>query len=188
MNKILLKKLILTGFFIALGVVLPYTVGHIPQGGMIFLPMHIPVLICGLVCGWKYGAVSGAITVIISMLIGTIPSFIMITGGVPMIFELAAYGAFAGILMQCFTNIKFNYIISLVGAMIIGRVVNAVATLLLLEVIVPIAGMNITDKFDLPGILFVFFVTGLPGIIIQLLLIPAVMFALEKAKFIPIEE
>ena len=50
------KKLTWSAMFIALGLVLPFLTGQIPQFGNMLLPMHIPVILCGLICGWRYGA------------------------------------------------------------------------------------------------------------------------------------
>ena len=50
-----LKKLVLSGMFLALGIVLPFVTGQIPQIGSMLCPMHIPVLLCGFICGWQYG-------------------------------------------------------------------------------------------------------------------------------------
>ena len=56
------KNLALSAMFIAIGQVLPFFTGQIPQIGNMLLPMHIPVLLCGLICGWKYGALVGFTT------------------------------------------------------------------------------------------------------------------------------
>ena len=45
------KKLVSCALCIAIGVLLPMAFHVIPNAGSIFLPMHIPVLICGLFCG-----------------------------------------------------------------------------------------------------------------------------------------
>ena len=48
-------KLTLSAMFLAIGLVLPFFTGQIPQIGNMLLPMHIPVLLCGLICGWQWG-------------------------------------------------------------------------------------------------------------------------------------
>lgn len=55
------KNLTLSAMFLAIGMVLPFFTGQIPQIGKMLLPMHIPVFLCGLICGWQYGAVVGLI-------------------------------------------------------------------------------------------------------------------------------
>ena len=48
-----LKNLTLSAIFMAVGIILPFFMGHIPQIGNMLLPMHIPVILCGLICGWS---------------------------------------------------------------------------------------------------------------------------------------
>ena len=57
MNKSI-KKMTITRCCIALGIILPMAFHMIPNAGSIFLPMHIPVLLCGILCGWQYGAIA----------------------------------------------------------------------------------------------------------------------------------
>lgn len=58
-NKCSVKNMTLTAVCIALCVVLPIAFHSIPDAGSVFLPMHIPVLICGMICGWPYGFICG---------------------------------------------------------------------------------------------------------------------------------
>ena len=58
------KKMILAALCFALGLVLP-SAFHMIGAGTVFLPMHIPVLICGLVCGWQYGAAVGFVYMVL---------------------------------------------------------------------------------------------------------------------------
>lgn len=55
------NNMVLSAMFIAIGLVLPFFTGQVPQIGNMLLPMHIPVLLCGLICGWKYGILVGFI-------------------------------------------------------------------------------------------------------------------------------
>ena len=71
-----LKQLTLAALFLALGLVLPFFTGQIPQIGSMLLPMHIPVFLCGLICGWQYGAAVGFVTPLLrSALFGMPPLF-----------------------------------------------------------------------------------------------------------------
>lgn len=63
------KKMTLSAMFLAIGMVLPFLTGQIPQVGNMMLPMHIPVLLCGLICGWQYGAVLGFVLPLLRYLI-----------------------------------------------------------------------------------------------------------------------
>ncbi len=71
MSKI--KKLILTGLCVAIGVVLPVALHSVPNGGSIFLPMHIPVILCGLICGPLFGLACGILTPLLSSLLTGMP-------------------------------------------------------------------------------------------------------------------
>ena len=53
------RRLTLSAMFLALGLVLPFLTGQVPQIGNMLLPMHLPVFLCGLLCGWQYGAAVG---------------------------------------------------------------------------------------------------------------------------------
>lgn len=168
-----LTKLIFTSLCIAISLVLSYfmhTFGT-PALGSVLLPMHIPVLICGFVCGMFYGAISGLFTPALSfLLMGSPPIFPV---GVSMMFELAAYGLLAGLLYRL---LKGNILISLIIAMVGGRIVMAFVNLILFQFLQEPYGIAIFVSSA--------FVTAFPGIIIQLILIPVIVQALKKAKII----
>lgn len=167
MKKNATLKLVLASLFTALGLLIPSVFHMFSLGGPIFLPMHIPVLLCGLICGWQYGILVGFIVPLLSSAFTGMPP--MFPFAVSMAVELAAYGAVAGLLSK-----KYNVFISLVGAMLAGRAVSGVATAVLMGV----AG----KPFMLSGFLTGAFATALPGIIIQLVAIPLIMVALDKSK------
>jgi len=166
-----LIRLVLAGMFLALGLVLPFLTGQIPQFGSMLLPMHIPVLICGFVCGWPYGLAVGLITPVLrSLMFGMPPMF---PGAVAMAFELAAYGFMTGLLYKLLPKkVPFIYV-TLVAAMLVGRVVWGLVTFLL----VSSAGSAFTFSAFLAGA----FVNAVPGIIVQIVLIPIIILALQKA-------
>ena len=62
-----IRALVLAAMFLALGIVLPFFTGQIPQIGSMLLPMHLPVLVCGLICGWQYGTVVGFVLPLMRM-------------------------------------------------------------------------------------------------------------------------
>lgn len=170
------KKLTLSAMFIAIGIVLPFFTGQIPQIGSMLLPMHIPVFLCGLICGWKHGAVVGFVLPLMrSVIFGMPPLFPTATA---MAFELAAYGLVAGLLYgishwQC---IRALYR-SILAAMIAGRAVWGVVQMILLG----ITGGAFTWQMFLAGA----FMNAIPGILLQLVLIPAVMLALNRTGLVP---
>ena len=112
----------------ALGIVLPFVTGQIPQIGSMLLPMHIPVLLCGFICGWKYGLVVGAVVPLLrSMMFGMPP---MMTA-IAMAFELAVYGCVTGFLYKKLPGKKVKLYISLISAMILGRIVWGMVSLVI---------------------------------------------------------
>lgn len=169
------QKLTLAAMFLALGLILPFFTGQIPQIGSMLLPMHLPVFLCGLICGWEYGLVVGAILPLLrSTLFGMPPMF---PTAIAMAFELATYGLLSGLL---YTRAKKQNVMTVYGvllaAMVGGRVVWGVTQLCLLS----IKGGAFTWEMFIAGAL----VNAIPGIIVQLILIPVVMVALDKAKIV----
>ncbi|MDD4080842.1 MAG: ECF transporter S component [Eubacteriales bacterium] len=174
LNKSGVLPLAITGVFIALCVVLPLAFHAIPNAGSIFSPMHIPVLLCGLICGWPYGLACGVLGPVLASLITGMPpqAFLL-----PMVVELAVYGLVTGLMIRLVrTGSAYKDLyISLVSAMLLGRVVAGLARGLIF------APGQLTIAAWASG----YFVTSLPGIAIHLALIPALVFALMKARLIP---
>lgn len=166
------KKIVLSGLFIALGFILPFLTGQIPSLGNKLLPMHIPIILCGLICGWEYGLIVGAtVPILRSLLLGMPPLFPIATS---MAFELAVYGMVAGFLYHKMPKNNKNLYISLIVAMISGRIVWGFVNMTLLG----IAGSPFTvNMFIMSAV-----VNSIPGIILQLILIPAIMIGLQKSK------
>ena len=171
MKKTGVRNLVLDGLFLALGLVLPFFTGQIPAIGQRLLPMHLPVLLCGFVCGGPYGLIVGALTPLLrSVMFGMPPMF---PTALAMAFELAAYGLLAGLLYRLFPKkIGFTYL-ALVLAMIGGRVVWGLAAMVLYG----FGGTPFTWPMFVGGA----FVNALPGIVLQLVAIPPILFALQKA-------
>lgn len=172
-----LKNIVLTAMFLAIGLVLPFLTGQIKEIGNMLLPMHIPVFLCGLICSWKYGLVLGFILPLMRSAIFHMP--VMYPNAVAMAFELATYGFVAGYLYgkskyKC-TKALYRSILS---AMVAGRIVWGIAEV----VILGIGGKAFTFSAFIAGA----FAKAVPGIIIQLVLIPAIMVALGRAKFVPL--
>ncbi|HPB17086.1 MAG TPA: ECF transporter S component [Clostridia bacterium] len=172
--KISTRKLVITALGLALAIVLPFLTGQIPQIGSMLLPMHIPVLLIGFICGWPYGLILGLISAPLRSLIFTMPP--MFPVALAMAFEMAAYGAIAGFLYRKLPKNTLNVYISLIASMICGRIVWAIAS----YVIFAAAGNSFTIQLFLAGA----FVNALPGIILQIVLIPVLVLALRKANII----
>lgn len=183
MKKDISKKntlnMVWAAMFMALGLVLPFMTGQIPQIGSMLLPMHLPVLLCGLICGWQYGAAVGFVLPLLRFaLFGMPPIF---PTGIAMAFELAAYGLLAGLL---YNRAKWRCVVSLyrclIAAMIGGRLVWGVVRVLLTGV----AGNAFTWQMFMAGA----FLNAIPGIILQLIAIPVVMVALDRTGMVPFGE
>lgn len=167
------RNIIFTALCIAIGLLLPQLVKFVPVAypGAVLLPMHIPVLVCGFLCGWRFGAVSGIVTpMLASLLTGMPPLF---PNAVSMMFELAAYGLLTGLLYKL-TNRKI--FLTLIGAMLGGRIVLGLVNALLFSIADNVYGLAIFISGA--------FITALPGIIIQLILVPIIIRSLERAKLI----
>jgi len=171
MNSV--KRTVLGALCVALCVVLPIAVHSIPNAGSVILPMHIPVLICGLVCGWPYGFICGLLGPLLSSLITGMPPAAMMPA---MMVECAVYGMVTALLLKVVHtgNTRFDLYIALLAAMIAGRVVSGVAKALIFS-------PGITMSAWITGS----FVTALPGIVIQLVLVPQVVCLLMKIGQIP---
>lgn len=161
------KNLVGSGLCIALGLLLPQ-VFHLIGAGSVFLPMHIPVLLCGLCFGWQYGLAVGVVTPLLSSLFTGMPP--IFPTAVAMMFELGTYGALTGMIYR---QLKQNIYVSLIGGMLGGRVISGVASALFYG----LAGKEYGFQIFLTGA----FVTALPGIILQILIVPLLVIALEKA-------
>ena len=167
------KKSILTAVCIALCVVLPQAFHAIPEAGQVYLPMHIPVLLCGLICGAPYGLLCGLAGPALSTLFTQMPPVTMLPS---MMVECAVYGLAAGFMMLIKTkHLYVDLYLSLVTAMIAGRVISGIAKALIF----------MPGQISMTAWVAGSFVKSLPGIIIQLALIPTIVFALEKASLIP---
>ncbi len=167
------KKLVFSALCAALCVVLPLLFHVIPDAGTIFLPMHIPVLLCGMLCGWPWGLSCGLLGPLLSSLLTKMPPMAVLPG---MMVECAVYGAVSGLLMEL---LKRKPLVprlygSLVPAMLAGRVVSGIVKALIFN-----PGMSFSAWVTAS------FVTALPGILTQLILLPILLLSLSKAHLIP---
>ena len=171
-----IKKMIVSALFIALGIILPVAFHSIPNAGGIFLPMHIPVLLCGIICGFPYGLACGVFTPLLSSLLTGMPPAAILPS---MLCELAVYGTVSSLLLRI-DHVKNTYAkiyFALIGAMLSGRIVYGVLNALIFK-----AGNYSMQMWTATA-----FVTALPGVFIQILLIPAIIITLQKAKLIELD-
>lgn len=160
--------------FMALGLVLPFLTAQVPQIASMLLPMHIPVLLCGYACGWQYGLVVGAVTPLLRSFLFAVP--VMFPGAVAMAFELAVYGMMTGIFYRLFPRKIWSIYATLLIAMVSGRIVWGIVRM----TIAGITGNAFTWKLFLAGAL----TQAVPGIILQLVLIPILVMAMRKVRYL----
>lgn len=163
------KNMIFAAMFLALAIVLPLLTANTQILGNQLCLMHIPVILCGFFCGPVYGMVVGLIAPLLRFAIFSMPSMPL---GIAMCFELATYGAACGILFHIFPKKNIFIYVTLILAMIAGRIVWAFVRLALFGVI--------DLEFTWTIFLTSGFLIAIPGIIIQIILIPIIVIALKK--------
>jgi len=171
-----LKKISISGILLAIAMLLPMLTFQIPRIGNMLCPMHIPILLCGFICGWPYAMIIGFIAPIMRFFIFGMPP--IFPTGLAMMFELAAYGFFTGYLYKKFFKKPFGVYTSLISAMILGRFVWGIAMYL-------ISAFTMV-KFNLSVFVTAGFINAIPGIIVQIILIPVLVLSLKKVKGIAI--
>ena len=160
------RRVVLGGLFAAFGVILPWFTSHaFGIAGIILLPMHIPVLLCGFLCGPLYGAACGIAVPVLSSLLTNMPAMY------PMLPIMAAQlfvtGLAGGFL---YGKLKLKIYISLPVSMICGWAVYGLAYSVLLLADSKLQALSAAAAI----------IRGVPGIVIQLVLIPAVIIAVKK--------
>ena len=171
MTSLQIRKLTYAALFLALALVLPFLTGQIPQIGSALSPMHIPVLLCGFLVGWPWGLAVGFIAPLLRSVIFGMP--VMVPGAVAMAFELAVYGLVSGILYRLLPKKKWSIYVTLIVAMLAGRVIWGIARL----IIAGLSGNSFTWALFLAGA----FTNAVPGIILHIILIPVIVIVLEHA-------
>lgn len=168
------ERLVIAGLFLALGIVVPqiFHVFPIANTGGVLLPMHIPVFLCGMTAGPIYGLVTGALSPLLSFFITGMPSAVRLPF---MVCELMTYGAVSGIIYKLLfgRNKMARIYISLITAMVLGRIVYLFSIIL---------AVNIFEMKELsPVAVLDAVILGIPGIILQLIIVPIIVMALDKA-------
>ena len=140
-----------------------------PMPGETFLPMHLPVMLCGFFAGPAAGLISGAASPAISAALTGMPTPAMLPF---MTIELAVYGLSAGLIKNTLGTDRLMMLKVLV-VQVSGRAVRAIAILLAFYVL----GL----KMIAPAVIWNSIIAGLPGIAIQLIVIPAAVYAVNRA-------
>ena len=167
------KRIVIAAVCAALCIVLPMAFHSIPNAGALWLPMHIPVMVSGLVAGPVAGAVTGLLGPVLSSLLTGMPAVPILPS---MTCELVVYGLVSGLLCAHVRTgrLPLDLYVSLVGAMICGRIVGG-----LLQALIFSAG-----SYSLAAWAAGYLVTGLPGIVLQLVVVAPVVVALERAGLV----
>ncbi len=169
MNKTV-KNLVFSGLCLALCMVLPLLTGQIPEIGNMLCPMHIPVFLCGFISGPWYAAGVGIIAPILRFFIFSKPP---LPTALAMCCELMSYGLISGLMYKLLPKKLYSIYISLITAMLGGRVVWGIAKTIIMS------GTN--NPFTMKIFITEGFLNAVPGIVLQLVLIPVIIAALEKA-------
>ena len=167
-------KLTYSAMCLALALALPFLTMQIPEIGSALCPMHLPVLLCGFLCGWPWGLAVGVISPLLrSMIFGMPPMF---PTAVSMAVEMGVYGAVAGILYAKMSKKTVNIYLALIAAMVAGRLAWGLTRYL-------IAGLQSTT-FTLEAFWTGAVAGSIPGIIVQIVLVPLLVLAMEKANLV----
>lgn len=172
MKKTSVRRLTLSAMLLAVGMLLPFLTGQIQRIGNMLCPMHLPVFICGMVCGPYWGLAVGAVLPVLRSMVFGMP--VLMPMACAMAFELAAYGFISGLLRRRLPDTLPMLYVSLIAAMLLGRLVWGAAA----AVLYGMAG----KAFGLPLFITSGFVNAVPGIILQLIAVPALVRMLEKAR------
>lgn len=172
MTNIKNKNLILASLFIALGIALPLAFHMVPNGGKVFLPMHIPIYLCAFLCGWKYGLACAILTPILSSTLTGMPVGAMLPS---MIIELSTYALVSAILnhKNIFKNRSIGIYSSLIPAMLTGRIIGGIFNAFIFNM----------PNYSFNAFISGYFIMGLPGIILQLVILPPMIILLEKLYY-----
>jgi len=165
------RRLTLSAMLIAVGMLLPFLTGQIQRIGNMLLPMHLPVFICGMICGPMWGFAVGMVLPLLRSIVFGMP--VLVPAAVCMAFELATYGLVSGMLRSRLPKTLPMLFISLIAAMLLGRLVWGI-------VCIPVYGF-VSKSFTWQIFFANGFVNAVPGMILQLIAVPAIVTALERA-------
>ena len=146
-----------------------------PMLGQTLLPMHLPVLLVGLLAGPYAGVATGALAPVISFALTGMPMAPMVPF---MVIELASYGLFAGLLrgvrLPSALPSPLDWLVRLLGAQVAGRLVDGLA------IAVAVAFLGNTSMTV--ASVWAAVLTGLPGLVLQWVAVPAIMFAVDRRR------
>ena len=169
------KKICICAFCTAMCYVLPQAF-HLVMLGTALSPMHLPVLLCGLVCGWPYGLACGALGPVLSFLLSSMPPVTMLVSMIP---ELCVYGLATGLGMKLIRTGRtlLDLYLSLLPALVLGRIAGGVAQALFY--------LSTAESYTVAMWAGAYVVGTLPAIVLQLVVLPALVWGLMRAGLIP---
>jgi len=165
------RELVFSAVCLALCLMLPFLTGQVPQIGGMLCPMHIPVFLAGFLCGPWWAMLVGAAAPSLRYLLFSMPP--LLPTGLAMTFELAAYGLASGLLHRLLPKRPVSVYAALVGAMVIGRVVWGAASIAVYAAV----GDVFTWQLFAAGAFF----NAIPGMLLHLIVVPALVLALKKS-------
>jgi len=175
-NKLL--KMVLAAMFLALAYVMPFLTGQIPEVGAMLCPMHIPVILCGFICGPVWGLAIGSTAPLLRSL--TLYKPPLFPTAVCMAFELAAYGVTAGLFHRILPRKNPYIYVSLLVSMIVGRLVWGASMFVCLSA----GGGAFTFSAFIAGAI----TNAIPGIIVQIVLIPVIVMVAENKRILDLKD
>lgn len=168
-NKITTKEIVLGGLLLATGLILPMIFHLFGLTGQIALPMHIPVLIGGFLLSPSLALSLGIITPLVSSVLTGMP--VLFPMAVIMMVELGTYAFSASVFTR---RMKLPAVPTLILAMVAGRTAAGLTVALLVQLF----GVKMNPLLYIKGAVL----TGIPGIIIQLIFIPLLIFSIKTYK------
>jgi len=166
-----IKEMTIAAMCLAIAMLLPFLTGQIPTIGAMLSPMHIPVLLCAFFVNWKWAALVGFTAPLLRFAIFSMPPMPF---GIAMAFEMATYGLVVSLMYNALPKKKINIYVALITGMILGRIVWGAARL----VIAGVTQSAFTWQLFIGGALL----EAIPGIVLQLVLIPIIVMAVKKGK------
>ena len=136
--------------------------------GEVFLPMHLPIILVGFLVGPYAACIAGVIAPVISFLLTGMPNLVLLPF---MVIELFCYGISSGFLK----NISMPNALKVVITQLFGRAVRAISIVLSVFVL----GY---EKID-PAIIWTSISKGLFGIILQIVMIPLILYRIEEHSY-----
>ena len=173
------KKLVIAGLLLAIGVIIPYIFHMTGIAGTIFLPMHIPVLLGGFLLPPPLAFILGALTPLLNSLVSGMPALFPMA--IIMMIELGFYGLITSLLYR---KLRLPSILTLIISMIVGRLMAGLMVFLLA---IFFSGDLAPAFLDPIAFMITGLATGLPGIIIQLILIPTLIYSIMKYTTIDLD-